>query len=50
MCPICNSELLVDLVTQIAGKDITNFVEKCSNCDYRISVLQVNEDLEEGLF
>jgi len=50
MCPVCKSELVFDLVTKIAGKDITNFIEKCTACEYRISVIQFNEDIEEDLF
>lgn len=50
MCPMCESTLEIDVVGNIAGKKITQFVERCTNCNYRISIIEFEEDIEEDLF
>lgn len=50
MCPMCDSELSFDVVSNIAGKQITQFIERCMACNYRMSVIQFDEDIEEDLF
>lgn len=50
MCPVCNADLNFDVVANIAGKQITQFIEKCTSCNYRVSVIQFDEDIEEDLF
>jgi len=50
MCPMCNSDLQIDVIGNIAGKNITQFVEKCTVCNYRISIIEFEEDIEEDLF
>lgn len=47
MCPLCGSEMQIDFIDRIANRDIAQFVEKCTSCPYRLSVIEFNADYYE---
>lgn len=47
MCPDCGSPLEYDFVPNIADKDINQFIERCTGCNYRISIIEFEEDFYE---
>lgn len=44
MCPVCGSDIIIDFVDRIAKKDIAQFIEKCSECPYRLSITEFNAE------